>query len=153
MDIRFLKGFTPNVGYLFPKHISFSPTPSVDFISIGIGQIIKNHPIYVPIHGLNSTYLTKKITNQEGNNNQEVCQEGGSNQKVKIDSKSKNDDISSYSVNDDKNQATLLNLNKHKRKLSDPIEIGFQHPKIKSKTLKIYENKKNQNSYKFNLID
>lgn len=135
MDIRFLKSLTPNVGYLFNKHIHLSSTPSVDGAGIGIGQVIRNHTIYVPIYGLNSPYHFKKI----------VCQEGGSNKQI---------DTSKNAINDDQQiESEILPLNETK-KIDKSIKISFQHPIIRTKTLQLNSKKKPDNKkFKFNVVD
>lgn len=155
MDIRFLKGLTPNVGYLFPKHQTFSPTPCLDIISIGIGQIIRNHAIYVPIHGLNSPYHIKKV----------VCQDGGSNMQsnLPLPDNEERQDGGSYQPTqpnlpepNDKGRENDLNIptsNSKKRKMDDAIKIGFQYPVIRTKTLKLAtKNEIANKNFKFRIV-
>ncbi len=135
MDIRFLKGLTPNVGYLFPKHLTLSKTPCLDIVSIGIGQIIKNHAVYVPIHGLNSPYHTKKIVSQEG---------GAAASELNTFDPSKN-----LSENGE-----LETLNKNKKQISQSVKTAFQHPIIKTKTLMLNSKKKiRKPNFKFKVIN
>ncbi len=125
MDIRFLKHLTSNVGYIFPKHVILSRTPSIDIVSVGIGQVIKAHPIYVPVHGLNSSYHLKKT----------VCQEGGSHNEVQSD-------------------PTFSQLPKKKQKIDEGVQMSFQHPIIKTKTLQLSSSKKGaKKQLKFKIID
>jgi len=165
MDIRFLKGLTPNVGYLFYKnHINLLPTPCLDIISVGIGQIIRNHSIYVPIHGLNSPYHTKKVTNQEGGSNSvlqkdrseekesnvdaQTIQQGGKN----VSKEGKSNDLNTLDKAVDNE---LIKLNGQKRKINDSVLASFQNPIIKTKTLQIGGEKKlnSKNTFKFRIID
>jgi hypothetical protein len=150
MDIRFLKQLTPNVGYLFPKnHIYLSPTPAVNIGTIGIGQIIRNHPIYVPIHDLNSPYLIKK-----------TCQYGGSETNIhfKGDQKSSlsNGIETQTSTESPKEPPAVTDNVKNplKRKLNPSVKSSFDHPVIKTKVMSFKKpsNSKNQN-FNFKIVD
>lgn len=152
MDIRFLKGLTPNVGYLFPNQVTLSPTPSLDIISIGIGQIIRNNPIYIPVHGLNPPYQIKK-----------VCQYGGSNDPIQP-SEPPQSNNPGQSLNDSgqtikENQEShdndnLLKENSKKRAIDESVKASFQHPIIRTKTLQLSEKKKlNSKNFKFRIIE
>jgi hypothetical protein len=147
MDIRFLKQLTPNVGYLFPKHqIHLSETPAVNIVSLGIGQIIRNHPIYVPIHGLNPPYEIKK-----------VCQNGGSDDVIdsteaEVDKNVTPDQLKNTNLSTPED---LVKSNPPKRKIDEPIESSFQHPAIKTNVLLLTNKKKylNKKGFKFQIID
>lgn len=138
MDIRFLKGLTPNVGYLFQKNITLSSTPAIDVISIGIGQLIKNHCIYVPVHGLNPSYQLKKV----------ISQDGGSNEPIPSTSSNTDNLTSTIST-----APELLELNRNGQNIEEPIKTSFQHPVIKTKTLILQKNKIGKKNYKFKVID
>jgi hypothetical protein len=149
MDIRFLKQLTPNVGYLFPKHqIHFSQTPAVNIVSLGIGQIIRNHPIYVPIHGLNPLYEISK-----------VCQYGGSDDVIDSTEKEVDKNVTPEAAPDqlkNTNLSTpedLVKSNPPKRKIDEPIESSFQHPAIKTNVLLLSNKKKLKKGFKFQIID
>lgn len=178
MDIRFLKGLTPNVGYLFPKHGPTSSTPALDIISVGIGQIVKNHAIFVPIYGFNSPYLIKKVVCQNGGSvsnslsqNTGSVQTGGSNEAEVADETIQSSDKSTSSASSDKfneaaNEPTPVNLIdtsetasetlSRKRKLDEAIKASFQHPVIKTKTLLLStkaNTKATNDQFKFRVID
>jgi hypothetical protein len=156
MDIRFLKGLTPNVGYLFYKnHVNFSPTPSLDIISIGVGQIIRNHSIYVPIYGLNSPYHITKITSQEGGSN---IVEPVITPKTKVTTLAKEgtgNDSNIVEKGVDNELEKLNGQNSKKRKINNSVLASFQNPLINTKTLQIGGKKKSNtvNTFKFRIVD
>ncbi len=162
MDIRFLKGLTSNVGYLFPKHqITLSPTPATSTISIGIGQIIRNNPIYVPVHGLNSPYHIKKLCQYGGssdgvqsNDLHQANQPIQTSEAAQLEQKTHSKDNIEASKPVEINQEVFNVENSKKRKITESIEASFQHPIIKTKTLLLNKtNNRNKKNYKFRIID
>lgn len=141
MDIRFLKNYTPNVGYLFPRNfITFSSTPAKDIVSPGIGQIFKPPSIFIPVYGLKSTHLIEKIN-----------QNGGSfaNDSSNVE-QSETSPQNSQETNFDVEMKSKL-----KRKtMSEPVQESFNHPVIKTATLNLPKRQKNTNSsFKFTVVD
>lgn len=136
MEYRFLKQYTPNVGYLFPRNfVSFSSTPSKNIITPGVGQIFQSPPVFVPIYGLNSPHLIEKVT-----------QNGGSVEVTKPDSKNIED--TQTNTSDFEISNPLL-----KRKLPSPVRESFQHPVIKTSTLLLTKKPKMKPSFKFKVVD
>lgn len=149
MDIRFLREFTPNVGYLFPKSsIHLSSTPATDVVSVGVGQIIKYRSIYVPTHGRNPAHLNKKI----------ACPINDAADKARVDQIGG----SSLMKNEKEEKDIVVEPNNKKaRKMDKAIEASFLNPVIATGTLKVglkskitpKIKKSSEKSFKFRVID
>ena len=123
MEYNLIKTLETNFGYVAEEHLIMTPFPADLSIVPGIGQIVNNLSIVIPLHNTHDlTTLSKKSEFETTEN----IQEGGGN-----NSESVNATENATERNTSNEESESIPFNEAKRKAMDEtIYKSFMHPKM-----------------------
>jgi hypothetical protein len=137
MEYNLIKTIETNYGYTDDDQIIMTPFPANLTIMPGIGQIVNNLSIVMPLH--NNTELTNISKKSEFENTQ-IDQSGGGNDNDIDNSTNSTDTLTDSS----KATSEVIPFNELKRKsMDETVYQSFMHPKMfKTNSLNLAKNTK-----------